>query len=217
MKENDFILKKARHRRYHSLTITDVDNADTLALLVNTPAQAKSLLPRVTYWPSTQLSIEKQVHSVEDLTLTCRRVEFGADATLTRSRWMSNNYITRCHRQFELVGVRVAVRGSENQLSAEGLRPQDPWLSSPAEWERSAAKDRRTWGQYVAVYSVFNSPLTHNPFATLSNKVWEVYFSKEVCSFVIIVDYVSAYICIRIVAFGYITLTYSSTIVWLHH
>ena len=44
-----------------------------------------------------------------------------------------------------------------------------------------------------------NSPLTHNRFATFSNKVWEVYFSKEVCSFVIIVDYVSACICIRIV------------------
>ena len=38
----------------------------------------------------------------------------------------------------QLVGVRVAVRGSENQLPAEGLGPQDPRLSSPAEWERSA-------------------------------------------------------------------------------
>ena len=50
---------------------------------------------------------------------------------------------------------------------------------------------------------VSNSPLTHNqcqpcrnPF---ENKVWEVYFSKEVCSFVIIVDYVSECICILIV------------------
>ena len=50
---------------------------------------------------------------------------------------------------------------------------------------------------------VSNSPLTHNqyqPFLNpFENKVWEVYFSKEVCSFVIIVDYVSACICIRIV------------------
>ena len=93
----------------------------------------------------------------------------------------------------------VGVRGSENQLPAEGLGSQDSWLSSPAEWERSAAIVRGTWGQYIAVCSVSNSPLTHNPFATLPNKVWEVYFSKEVRSFVIIVDYVSAYICIRIV------------------
>ena len=80
-----------------------------------------------------------------------------------------------------------------------GLGPSGPRLSSPAEWGRSATMTRGTWGQYVAVCSVSNSPLTHNPFTTLSNKVWEVYSSKEVCSFVIIVDYVSAYICIRIV------------------
>ena len=76
------------------------------------------------------------------------------------------------------------------------MGPQDPWLSSPAERERSAAKDKETEGQYVAVCSVSNSPLTHNPFATISNKVWEVYFSKEVCSFIIIVDFASACICI---------------------
>ena len=40
------------------------------------------------------------------ITLTCGRVEFGAIATPTGSRWMSNNYITRCHRQFRLVGVQ---------------------------------------------------------------------------------------------------------------
>ena len=99
----------------------------------------------------------------------------------------------------QAVEVRVAVRGSENQLPVEGLGPQDPRLSSPAEWERCAAKGRGTWGKYVAVCSVSISPLTHNPFTTISNKVWEVNFSKEVCSFVIIVDYISACICIRIV------------------
>ena len=67
------------------------------------------------------------------------------------------------------------------------MGPQEPRLSSPAERERSAAKDKGTGGQYVAVCSVSNSPLIHNPFETISNKVWEVYFSKEVCSFVIIV------------------------------
>ena len=39
------------------------------------------------------------------ITLTCGRVEYGAIATPTWSRWTSNNYITRCHRRFELVGV----------------------------------------------------------------------------------------------------------------
>ena len=155
--------------------------------------------------------MEKQVHPVEDIediTLTCGRVEIGAIATPTGCRWMSNNYITRCHSWSQLVGVRVAVRGCENLLPAEGLGTQDPRLSSPAEWEKSAAIVRGTWGQYIAVCSVSNSPLTHNPFATLSNKVWEVYFSKEVCSFVIIVDYISAYICIHIVVSAYTTYFY---------
>ena len=42
----------------------------------------------VTYWPSTEPSIEKEVHPVEDITLTYGQVEFGVDATPTRSRWM---------------------------------------------------------------------------------------------------------------------------------
>ena len=151
----------------------------------------------VIYSPSTQPSIKKQVHPVEDIKVSPWRVEFGAIAAPTRSRWMSNNYITGCHRQLQLVGVRIAVQGSENQLQTEGLGLQDPRLSSPAEWEISAAIVRGTWGQYVAICSITNSPLTHNPFATLSNKVWEVYFSKEVYSFVTIVDFDSE--CIRIV------------------
>ena len=79
----------------------------------------------------------------------------------------------------------------------------DPRLSSKAEWERSAAIVRGTRGQYVAVCPVSNSPLTDNKYQNFRNpfedKVCEVYFSKEECSFVIIVDYVSTCICIRIV------------------
>ena len=36
--------------------------------------------------------------------LDCRRVELSANVTLTRSRWMSNNDITRFDRQVQLVG-----------------------------------------------------------------------------------------------------------------
>ena len=93
----------------------------------------------VKYWPSTEASIKrctcvnqrkKQVHPVEYITLTCGRVESGANATPTRSRWMLNNYITRCHRRFESVGVRRRVRVGvswgtrcqrENQLADRGL------------------------------------------------------------------------------------------------
>ena len=44
MKENSFKLAKERNRRYPAQTITDTDYADEIALLVNTPAQAESLL-----------------------------------------------------------------------------------------------------------------------------------------------------------------------------
>ena len=44
MKENGFTLAKARSRQYPAQTITDVDYADDIALLANTPTQAQSLL-----------------------------------------------------------------------------------------------------------------------------------------------------------------------------
>ena len=84
------------------------------------------------------------------------------------------------------VGVRVVVRNSDNQLPAEGLDSQGPRLSSPAEWERSAAIVRGTGGQYIVVCSVSNSLLTHSPFTTLSQPFWikcERYiFSNKLCS-----------------------------------
>ena len=44
MKENGFKLAKERIRRYLAQTITDVDYADDITILANTPAQAESLL-----------------------------------------------------------------------------------------------------------------------------------------------------------------------------
>ena len=44
MKDNGFKLAKERSRRYSAQTITDVDYADDIALLANTPAQVKTLL-----------------------------------------------------------------------------------------------------------------------------------------------------------------------------
>ena len=44
MKDNGFKLAKERSRRYPAQTITDAENADNIALLANTPAQAKNLL-----------------------------------------------------------------------------------------------------------------------------------------------------------------------------
>ena len=44
IKENGFELTKKRSRRYPTKTITDANNADYLAILANTPAQAETLL-----------------------------------------------------------------------------------------------------------------------------------------------------------------------------
>ena len=53
---------------------------------------------------------------------------------------------------------------------------------------------------YIYIYNVDLYIYIYIYFATLSRiKFEEVYFFKEVCSFVIIVSYVSAYICICIV------------------
>ena len=146
---------------------------------------------------------------IQQYNLDCGQVELGADATLTGSRWTSNNYITRCHGQVQLVWSQLlqfeAVRTSFQQ------RAGTQWLSSPAERGRSAAKDGGTGGQYVAVFVQSPTHLSHINLSQLfSNKVWEVYFSKEACSFVIIVDFASACICIRIVGCDYATLLRNS-------
>ena len=44
IRENGFVLTKKRSRRYPAKTITDVDYADDIALLANTPNQAETLL-----------------------------------------------------------------------------------------------------------------------------------------------------------------------------
>ena len=101
--------------------------------------------------------------------------------------------------RFEPVGVSwrqdADLRASSRQR-ALGL--QWPTVEQPSQDEKEVLLC-----QYS---SLFPSPahLSHttniNPF---ENKVWEIYFYKEVCSFIhwssyIIFDYVSAYICICI-------------------
>ena len=46
MKDNSFELAKERSSRYPAQIITDVDYADDIALLLNTPTPAESLLQR---------------------------------------------------------------------------------------------------------------------------------------------------------------------------
>ena len=89
---------------------------------------------------------------------------------------------------------------TETSCRQKALSPQWP----RTRWERSASMVRITWGQYVAVCPPFTIHLSHttniNPF---ENKVREIYFYKEVCSFFrwssyIMFNFVSAYISICI-------------------
>ena len=83
--------------------------------------------PSVIYWPSTEPSIKR-------CTCVNKRRNSG-------SRWMSNNYITRCHRRLESVPVGVGVSWGarcqrENQLANWGLAAlSDPQLSNPSQDE----------------------------------------------------------------------------------
>ena len=112
----------------------------------------------------------------------------GANATLTGSRWTGNNDITRCVRKFSWSQF-VAVRVSENQLSAEGWALRAPgWAAQQNEKEVLLKTEELGVNMLQSLFRL-QSPLTHKPFVTFSRpfRTWEVYFS---------VDFASACICI---------------------
>ena len=182
--------------------------------------EVKYIYIYVTYWPSTEPSIKRCTCVTGSRCIRSRMSEYHRDIwtwlnsvqmrTPTGSRWTKKQLYNQVPQtawvssvQFELqfqLGIRCR---SENQFQTEGLGLQDPgWAAQQNE------EEVLLWSEELGVnmwqsLSVSNSPLTHNqhqPFRNpFANKVWEVYFSKEVCSVVIIVDYVSACICIRTV------------------
>ena len=106
-------------------------------------------------------------------------------------------------QEVQLVGVRVLeIRCQcENQLQTEGL-----WSSGPPVEQLRRMRKKCCYSQNMLQFcSVSNSPLTRNPFATISNKVWEVYFSKELYPFVILVltMFLHAYKYVKIVPRNY--------------
>ena len=113
--------------------------------------------------------------------------------------------------------VRVSWRQRENQLADWGLAAlSDPRLSNPSQDE---AKEVVLWleelGVNIAVCPVSCSSLKHKKHHPFENKVWEIYFYKEVYSFVhwssyIMFDYVSAYICITAIQYSQARSTYLS-------
>ena len=132
------------------------------------------------------------MHPVEDIGISpwpVDVVEFGTDVYTHRSRLTSDNHITRCHRRLESVGVPAAVGDrmpAEWELAPDwGLVPSvtHGWAAQPR-LERSAAMVRRTLGQYIAVCLRLQLTSHTQETSTLLNKVWEVYFYEEACSFV---------------------------------
>ena len=105
----------------------------------------------------------------------------GQGATLSFKNQIYKPMISWCNvLTFDpAVNQEVAVRGSENKLPAEGLGPQGPWLSSPAEWEKKCCYSQRNWGAIYCSLSSLQLTSHTQPFRIKC----EVYFSKEVCSF----------------------------------
>ena len=81
--------------------------------------------------------------------------------------------------------LEIWCQRSENQLQTEGLGPQCPTVSSPARMRKKCCCGQKNLGSICSSLSPSPTYLSHNnkhhPF---ENKVWEVYFYKEVCSFV---------------------------------
>ena len=134
-----------------------------------------------------------------NITLTCGRVEFGADATPTGSRWMSNNYIIRCHRRFGLVGVRgrqscshssSSIRSWGQDTVVRASARQRAWaLWTPVERPSRMSKKcyYNTEEIGINMWQSVPSPthLSHitniNPFATLSRIKCERYIFLKKC------------------------------------
>ena len=129
------------------------------------------------------------MHPVEDVGISpwpVDVVEFGIDTYGHRKQvdvkqlynqapqtaWVS--WSSSCSSSWrEDAGVRTSSRQSPWALRTHG------W----AEWRRSFAMVWGTWGQYVAVCLRLQLTPHTQPTSTLSNKVWEVYVYREVCSF----------------------------------
>ena len=128
----------------------------------------------VIYWPSTEPSIKR---------CTCVNKQRNSG-----SRWTWDNGITKCHRRLGSVPVGVGVSWGtrcqrENQLADWGLAAlSDPRLSNLSQDD----EELLLWSEELWCSSLSTSPthlshITINPF---ENKVWEIYFCKEVCSLV---------------------------------
>ena len=145
---------------------------------VLTPSHESNII--VIYWPST-----------EPLIKICTCVNKRKNS---RSRWSWDNNITRCPGRFELVGVKMPKWKPATDRGLWAL--SNPRLSNPSQDEEEVMIWSEELGSIKQSVPVSSSSLTHQKHNPFENKVWEIYFYKEVYSFVhwssyIIFDYVS--------------------------
>ena len=110
--------------------------------------------------------------------LDCWRVELSANVTLARSRWMSNYNITPATGSSDQLERRC---WNENHVPAEA----GPLVEQARRTGKKCCYSQKSWGGSISpdICLVSNSPFTQEPFWIK----WEVYFSKELCSLVLIV------------------------------
>ena len=180
----------------------------------------------VTYWTLTEPSIKRCTYTVNkrkisgkgssgrryrNITSSCGRGWirwWWQMRTPTESRWVSDNYITRCHRRLGSVSSSCSWSQLGRRCRSESQQQRglwvlsDPRLSSPARMRKKCCYGQKNFGSVCSSLSPSLTHLSHtrniNPF---ENKVWEIYIFIKKCvrSFmevVVIVDYVSAYIYI---------------------
>ena len=127
-----------------------------------------SLNTLVIYWPSTEPSIKRY-------TYVNKQKNSG-------SRWALNNNITRCTDSSSQLGIRCRSE-SQRQTEGFGLSVTHGW-ATPAKMKKKCCYGQKNLSQYCSL-SPSPTHLSHtrniNPF---ENKVWEIYFYKEVYSFV---------------------------------
>ena len=152
------------------------------------------------------------MHPVKDIGISpspVDMVELGADAYTHRKQVGVKQLYNQVPQTTWVQSQSVVDKMPNWKLAADRrLGPSVPhsWAAQPR-WERSAARVRRTLGQYVAV-CLHLQPSSHTqPTSTLLNKVWEAYFYKEEFThslkFVYYVDYSCIFICL--VVCGYTT------------
>ena len=129
----------------------------------------------VIYWPSTEPSIKR-------CTYVNKRRNSG-------SRWKSDNYITRCHRQFGSVQLQLESVGDKmpnwEPAADRGIWAlSDPRLSSPSRMRNKCCYGQKNLGSICSSLSSSPTHLTHTTNITLSRiKCERLYFYKEVYSF----------------------------------